>query len=532
MSKAMIYASGTFIGFDLEGKPLSYGTVEFTNHETGEVVYSYANSARTEVNRDPVELSASGKANIYLDPGDYNVVMKDQYGAIIETLSDFSPGGGGGTGGGGYQGEYTPTIGNEYPEDNPDNYGDFWSLAIPWTFQTGDLAGEVGAVNDLVMWSVNGWTLMELGFDTSLFLKIDGSNPMVASLDVGLHKVINMIEGVDDRDGVNIGQLNAHLADIWKQDQFIDVSAGVVDVGKPIKTNTQGKVDASFLELELFVYKGEHDPRTTEYPPITGLNPGDFYTIDLPVGTTYEFTTGNLIGKVVKEGDALIFITDSPEKWGIVTVSLEATDYVKVDGSHAMQAPLSLGNNKIINLAPAELDNEAVTKGQMEDAMKIPVGMIVMWSGNFTDIPDTWALCNGQNGTPNLSNRFILGTNQESEVRDVGGDNSSSMPLHTHSIGQHTHTASHGHSTTVHENGGHAHTFSNITTNGTGIPGAGTYYGEESSNTSVDGLHSHHVEVLTNDVITGFGGATATGNAGGTGDNMPSYMKLAFIIKV
>lgn len=39
----------------------------------------------------------------------------------------------------------------------------------------------------------------------------------------------------------------------------------------------------------------------------------------------------------------------------------------------------------------------------------IPVGGIIMWSGDPNAIPAGWALCNGANGTPDLSGRFIVG---------------------------------------------------------------------------------------------------------------------------
>lgn len=38
----------------------------------------------------------------------------------------------------------------------------------------------------------------------------------------------------------------------------------------------------------------------------------------------------------------------------------------------------------------------------------LPSGSILMWSGNTRSLPETWVLCNGQNGTPYLRDHFIL----------------------------------------------------------------------------------------------------------------------------
>jgi hypothetical protein len=38
----------------------------------------------------------------------------------------------------------------------------------------------------------------------------------------------------------------------------------------------------------------------------------------------------------------------------------------------------------------------------------IPTGVILMWSGSIATIPTGWALCDGNNGTPNLTNRFVV----------------------------------------------------------------------------------------------------------------------------
>ncbi len=45
-----------------------------------------------------------------------------------------------------------------------------------------------------------------------------------------------------------------------------------------------------------------------------------------------------------------------------------------------------------------------------------------MWSGASDAIPTGWGLCNGENGTPDLRNRFIVGAGDEYRVGDVGGN--------------------------------------------------------------------------------------------------------------
>lgn len=45
----------------------------------------------------------------------------------------------------------------------------------------------------------------------------------------------------------------------------------------------------------------------------------------------------------------------------------------------------------------------------LQDAM--PVGSIIMFNGQAADIPSGWAICDGTNGTPNLIDKFVKGSN-------------------------------------------------------------------------------------------------------------------------
>ena len=51
----------------------------------------------------------------------------------------------------------------------------------------------------------------------------------------------------------------------------------------------------------------------------------------------------------------------------------------------------------------------------------VPSGVILMWSGSTDTIPAGWALCNGQDGTPDLTDRFILGAGTTYQPGTTGG---------------------------------------------------------------------------------------------------------------
>lgn len=61
-----------------------------------------------------------------------------------------------------------------------------------------------------------------------------------------------------------------------------------------------------------------------------------------------------------------------------------------------------------------------------------------MWSGAIADIPEGWKLCDGNNDTPDLKGKFIVGAGNSYSVDDTGGSVLHSHPftgsLHQHNI--------------------------------------------------------------------------------------------------
>jgi microcystin-dependent protein len=147
-----------------------------------------------------------------------------------------------------------------------------------------------------------------------------------------------------------------------------------------------------------------------------------------------------------------------------------------------------------------------------------PTGGIIMWSGELSDIPDGWALCDGQNNTPNLSGKFVVGYHagqlDYASIGATGGEDSAilavdHMPSHRHSVqlsgGDHSHQIYGDNEGWVADN--------HLPRPRGNTDRVGTTYSTESAS------HSHDVN------MDDAGGGEAF-------DNRPAYYVLAYIIKL
>ena len=111
-------------------------------------------------------------------------------------------------------------------------------------------------------------------------------------------------------------------------------------------------------------------------------------------------------------------------------------------GSAAISGGLSAGSATVSGTVSANALSATsatvsgtVTAGTFAGNGIIPVGGIIMWSG--TVAPAGWALCDGNNGTPDLKGRFVLGMSATYPKGTQSGDATvtltvDQMPAHTH----------------------------------------------------------------------------------------------------
>ena len=169
-------------------------------------------------------------------------------------------------------------------------------------------------------------------------------------------------------------------------------------------------------------------------------------------------------------------------------------------------------------------------------------GMIILWSGNTGNIPTGFVLCDGNNGTPNLTDRFVVGAGAAYSPGATGGNDSQTLslnqiPSHSHTINNHTHSFTTGNPSTsltgsvtrIAETYAGAGTASGIFSKTGNISSPLTPSRVDSSGAggfSIDATHTHSG---TTDGVSDRG--TNSQGGGQSVDIRPKYYALCYIMK-
>ena len=132
-------------------------------------------------------------------------------------------------------------------------------------------------------------------------------------------------------------------------------------------------------------------------------------------------------------------------------------------------------------------------------------GMIIAWSGSVANIPSGFVLCDGNNNTPDLRDRFIIGAGNSYAVDATGGSKDATLPTHFH------HAFKLGNSSESRFNS--TLTASNYAASGTGAGNLNEAYNIVSKSSEADV------------------GKTSDEGSSATNANLPPYHALCYIMK-
>ncbi|NET62429.1 MAG: hypothetical protein F6K47_41915 [Symploca sp. SIO2E6] len=143
----------------------------------------------------------------------------------------------------------------------------------------------------------------------------------------------------------------------------------------------------------------------------------------------------------------------------------------------------------------------------------------MMWSGTVDNIPQGWVVCDGDNGTPDLRDRFLLGAGGKKDTTHKkagtpGG--SKSVTLQEQNMPSHTHTANV-------TDPGHSHSIDRI-------------LHESSTDEDDDSLpvyrRNRESNISTENAKTGISVSLESTGGGQPFDIIPPYYALCFIMKL
>ncbi len=207
------------------------------------------------------------------------------------------------------------------------------------------------------------------------------------------------------------------------------------------------------------------------------------------------------------------YIDDLNKTWPIGTIDTldEADDHLR-NVKAAVQGSFTNLGQTAVTLTAAQINT--LPTNVAANALGInPIGAVIMFNAIFASIPTNWQLCDGTNGTPNMTDRFVYGTNTEAELLNTGGSKDAVVVQHTHTftgvqLDPHTHKV---------VDGSPWKAGNIISTGGTqGI--AGNNIGST-------------VAIPDTDIASGGtpAGTNSTVGVSGTDANLPPYVKLAYI---
>ena len=306
------------------------------------------------------------------------------------------------------------------------------------------------------------------------------------------------------------GQLNYEFDSDDLKIRSIDVnseSAFAKDVTFSSGINVAGSVSVTG-DLDI-------DELTARNVNVTGIvtTSGDFYALGrFRDVNSNPGTAGQILASTGNGVDWIDANTTSVANSVNVGVNLDSTNadqFVSFFGANSGNQPNRVDADFTYNPSTNTLKVGNIVDSS-GNASAFVTGMIILWYGDTSNIPGGFVLCDGQNSTPDLRDRFIIGAGNNFSAGGTGGSNSVTL--------SEANLPSHRHFVVSNSLGGQNRTGSNVSANNQVAKGTGAGNLYESYN------------------LASTGGSASAGRSSSVGsgtafDNKPLYHALCYIMK-
>ena len=297
---------------------------------------------------------------------------------------------------------------------------------------------------------------------------------------------------VDDYD---VNALRKEIIKIYKTD--VEAINNISKIAEDIVTNNKIKAPSNFEVGGNMVIKGRINTTGS-----VNIDTSD----NLALTTSKNLEVGNIVSSnITSNGNMTANNGSISDRYGSIQSAIGLANTARSEASQAYTNATNYTDTKIGDVKRIEIsnaynkgvegvNNAGIAHGRINKLEKIlQRGIIFIWSGSKDNIPYGWVLCDGNNGTPDLRDRFVLGGGGKYNVNSTGGEENvtltiNQMPSHSHDI----HTGSGSGSTP---------------------PGRVTQWAQRD------------YWGIKNDVITPTGGSQPH-------NNMPPYFVLCYIMKI
>jgi hypothetical protein len=385
--------------------------------------------------------------------------------------------------------------------------------------QIGYKSGVVATGTDII--ALNslkiGTNVYTTGTEFSTVVTVPGDQPKIGRLGV-LRDVFT----------TTISPITSYTIDLTTASYFVVSNADRIYAGSIINfagTSTSFEV-ASVEGTKIYTIESFNVNPTVVFTTgtvVASINPKfnqpDLLSITDRVITSSAGSSGDLKGQVYVTTSSIFIahadFSDNQNNWLQVYGKGEVDNLVS-GINNTIGSALTLANG---TTATTQIATDNTTKVATDAFVHsvIPRGVILMWSGSVVSVPLGWALCDGNNGTPNLLNKFVIGAGDSYGVNAAADATMGAAGAHSH--------------------GGNTNA-SSVTIDNAGWGSAGTYFGAGTAGTLVvaSGV-GESVEILES--LLQSGGSRTTGNhshvinsdGSHTHSFMPPYYALAYIMK-